>query len=217
MPDDELNELRAIVYGRPSAESTQAAAIERLAELERDRVVASDAAAPAETPDPGPATGESADDPPVPEAPPASPLERRSWPVVAAVGAAALIGGVAMGLGIAAAQSRPAESPATLTIPPEAADSHARVAGRWSWDPGTLRLGLWTDTFAVWVGTLDNLAEVCVVIDEAHVATLLCNPAGDYPSSFTWTRSSGPQAGLYRITVYQTGELEVAYTADEPG
>ena len=86
--------------------------------------------------------------------------------------------------------------------------SYLRVATRWNWDAETLRFGGSVDGAAIWVGTLGDLTEVCLVFDETSSSTVLCNPTGYYPSSFEWVKATDPAPGTYRFSLEQTGELE---------
>lgn len=94
-----------------------------------------------------------------------------------------------------------------IELPEEFTSSYLRVATWWQWDVGALRFGGAVDGAAIWVGTLDDLSEVCMVFDEGTSATILCNPAGEYPSSFEWIKSTAPSPGMYRLTLEQTGEV----------
>lgn len=217
--DAELQALRAVAYGRAAGEPERAAAVARLAELEpasNHESSAQDVLAAEES------DGEVRTSP-RPAQPDAIELARRpqssrSILVIGLAGIGVLAVGVLIGLAVGRTfvESSPRAAPSLYSeisaddVPPEAADSLERVAAWVRWDATTLQFGTFAGGAAVWVGMLNDLEEVCIAIDDRNVATVLCNPAGQYPSEFVWQKPTDPGPGVYTFTVEQTGEVQVA-------
>lgn len=210
----ELNALRARVYGRTGPDHDD---VIRLRQLENGGAADTTAQPP-----PATAASPSAPDsitvlPPATQgAPPASRENRRRGILVATVTVVAvgcfvagmLAGALPPSAERASATATTVRSDLMAAFPEEFTPSYLRVATWWKWDPGFLYFGGSVDGAAIWVGTLGEFSEVCLVFDESTSATILCNPTGDYPSSFEWIKSSDPSPGTYRLTLEQTGDLQ---------
>jgi hypothetical protein len=202
------------VYGRDAAPTDRDLA--RLADLEaRDARIASESVHdPADLRSPEPT-------PSAPAAPSLTAVEDRPrtprrWIAiaVATVGVVAA-GGFASGFAAGVLALREPPPPAALTppassVPQDLLDDYARIEQTWQWDPGSLRVGAIADGAVIWAGSLADATEVCLVVDQPPVASIMCNPAGFYPSQFRWDGASQPAPGIYDFVLQQTGEVTLA-------